>query len=66
MHGFSIAQDFFYMALVLIITSMSFWFRDVISEATYLGNHTLAVQKGLNMGVGLFIVSEALFFLAIF
>lgn len=33
---------------------------------TYLGNHTLAVQQGLNMGVALFIVSEALFFLAIF
>jgi cytochrome c oxidase subunit 3 len=46
--------------------SMSLWFRDVISEGTYLGNHTLAVQKGLSMGVALFIVSEALFFLAIF
>lgn len=45
---------------------MSFWFRDVISEGTYLGNHTLAVQRGLNMGVALFIVSEALFFLGIF
>jgi len=33
---------------------------------TYLGNHTYAVQRGLNLGVGLFIVSEALFFLAIF
>jgi hypothetical protein len=33
---------------------------------TFLGNHTLAVQKGLNLGVILFIVSEALFFLAIF
>lgn len=33
---------------------------------TYLGNHTNAVQKGLNLGVGLFIVSEAFFFLAIF
>jgi len=33
---------------------------------TYLGNHTLAVQRGLNMGVALFIVSEGLFFLAIF
>ena len=33
---------------------------------TYIGNHTLAVQRGLNIGVGLFIVSEALFFLAIF
>jgi len=45
---------------------MSFWWRDVIAEGTYLGNHTLAVQRGLNLGVGLFIVSEALFFLAIF
>lgn len=35
-------------------------------KMTYLGNHTLAVQRGLNLGVGLFIVSEALFFLAIF
>lgn len=38
--------------------------RWVIS--TYIGHHTLAVQRGLNLGVGLFIVSEALFFLAIF
>lgn len=45
---------------------MSFWFRDIVSESTYLGNHTLAVQRGLNMGIGLFIVSEGLFFLAIF
>ena len=66
MHGFSSAQDVFFMALLLVICSASFWFRDVISEATYLGNHTLAVQRGLNMGVALFIVSEGLFFLAIF
>lgn len=45
---------------------MSLWFRDVTTEGTYLGNHTLAVQRGLNLGIGLFIVSEALFFFAIF
>ena len=33
---------------------------------TLLGDHTLSVQKGLNLGIILFIVSEALFFLAIF
>lgn len=54
------------MAIVVLIYSMSLWFRDIISEGTYLGNHTLAVQRGLNMGVFLFIVSEALFFLSIF
>jgi cytochrome c oxidase subunit 3 len=54
------------IALISVIYCMSLWFRDVISEGTYLGNHTSAVQRGLNMGVGLFILSEALFFLAIF
>jgi len=51
---------------ILVVSSMSFWFRDIISEGTFLGNHTLAVQRGLIFGVILFIVSEALFFLAIF
>ena len=64
--GFTNAVDAITMGLLGVVLSMSLWFRDVISEGTYLGNHTLAVQKGLSMGVGLFIVSEALFFLAIF
>lgn len=64
--GFTHAVDVLTIGLLSVILSMSLWFRDVISEGTYLGNHTLAVQKGLNLGVGLFIVSEALFFLAIF
>lgn len=66
MHAFPYAGYFCMSAFVLLVSSMSFWWRDVISEGTYLGNHTLAVQRGLNMGVALFIVSEALFFLAIF
>lgn len=65
-HGFSDSIYFLYFALISLILSMSFWWRDVISEGTYLGNHTLAVQRGLNMGVGLFIISEAMFFLGIF
>lgn len=64
--GFTKAVDEINMGLLIVIFSMSLWFRDVISEGTYLGNHTLAVQRGLSLGVGLFIVSEALFFLAIF
>jgi len=66
MHNFNISEYFLILAFVSVIFSMSFWFRDVISESTYLGNHTLSVQRGLNMGVALFIISEALFFLAIF
>ena len=66
MHAFNNAQYCLSVALLVLISSMSLWFRDIISEATYYGYHTLAVQIGLNMGVALFIVSEALFFLAIF
>lgn len=40
--------------------------RDIITEGTYLGNHTLEVQKGLTIGVILFIISEVFAFLSIF
>ena len=66
MHSFIYASCFVFSAFISLILCMSLWFRDIISEGTYLGNHTLAVQRGINMGVALFIVSEALFFLAIF
>ena len=66
MHNYNNAYYLYYIALILVISSMSFWFRDIISEGTFLGDHTLAVQRGLNLGIILFIVSEALFFLAIF
>lgn len=66
MHGFTNSSTFFFLALFNVTACMALWFRDIIAEGTYLGNHTLAVQKGLNLGVALFIVSEALFFLAIF
>jgi len=66
MHGFQYASNILLFAFISLVYSMSLWFRDIISEGTYLGNHTLAVQRGLNLGVALFIVSEALFFLAIF
>ena len=41
MHGFAFAQYFLDMAFVSLVCSMSFWFRDVTSETTYLGNQTL-------------------------
>jgi hypothetical protein len=42
------------------------WFRDITTEGTYLGDHTLIVQKGLTMGVAFFILTEAFFFLTVF
>jgi cytochrome c oxidase subunit 3 len=66
MHNFENTAIIFFAALLSVASSMTLWFRDVISEGTYLGNHTLAVQKGINIGVALFIISEVFFFLAIF
>lgn len=65
-HAFSNANYFWSLSIFTLIATMFFWFRDIIAEGTYLGDHTLAVQKGLNIGIGLFIISETLFFLAIF
>lgn len=66
MHGFLNTYLFWYISVTLVIISMSLWFRDIITEGTFLGNHTLAVQRGLYIGVILFIISEALFFATIF
>jgi cytochrome c oxidase subunit 3 len=66
MHNFQNTSWIFFIALFTVVYAMSLWFRDVISEGTYLGNHTIAVQKGINIGVALFIISEVFFFLAIF
>jgi Heme/copper-type cytochrome/quinol oxidase, subunit 3 len=65
-HGFELYTYLVIFSVLNLIYTMSLWFRDIISEGTYLGNHTSAVQKGLNIGVGLFIASEAMFFLAVF
>ena len=37
-----------------------------IGYLTYLGDHTSQVQKGLTLGVALFIVSEVFAFLSVF
>jgi len=66
MHHFQGISTVFFISLILVAYSMGLWFRDVIAEGTYLGHHTLAVQKGINIGVVLFIISEVFFFLAIF
>ncbi len=66
MHGFNLFEYLIFISIINVIYSMGLWFRDIISEGTYLGNHTYAVQRGINIGVGLFIVSEVFFFLTIF
>jgi len=65
MHDFYTKINLGVSVLVLIFT-VSFWFRDIISESTYLGCHTSLVKRGIINVVGLFIISEVFFFFSIF
>jgi cytochrome c oxidase subunit 3 len=49
-----------------VIICMGLWWRDVVREGTYEGNHTVEVEKGLICGMVLFILSEVCFFVAFF
>jgi len=65
-HGYANGGLFLTLGGVATVATMFLWWRDVVAEGTYQGHHTLAVQKGLTIGVVLFIVSEILFFVSIF
>jgi cytochrome c oxidase subunit 3 len=66
MHGYVGGKALCTLGLCTILFVMTVWWRDVVREATFEGQHTSSVQKGLRMGVILFIVSEVMFFVAFF
>jgi len=65
-HGYTHGLTLLVAGFFATLFAMILWFRDVSAEGAYLGNHTFAVQKGLTLGVALFIVSEVFFFLSLF
>lgn len=65
-NGIQYSEALLTLGFLSTLFAMVLWFRDVVTEGTYLGDHTFAVQKGITMGVALFILSEALFFFSIF
>ena len=56
----------FLNGFILILFVMYVWWRDIVREATYEEHHTFAVQRGLRLGMVLFIISEVMFFFAFF
>jgi len=62
MHRVSNGMFLFLLGMFILIVSLFVWWRDVIRESTYQGNHTLIVQRGLKIGFVLFICSEVVFF----
>jgi len=60
--GLSLATTGFITILYVMYT----WWRDIVREATFEDTHTITVQKGLRLGMILFILSEVMFFFAFF
>jgi cytochrome c oxidase subunit 3 len=60
----SLFQIFFnFLVFSFILYS---WFNDIVIESTFEGHHTLKVQRGIKMGMVLFIISEVMFFFSFF
>ena len=66
MHGYSGGSFLWRFGLAMVLFVMYVWWRDIVREGTFEGQHTLQVQNGLKMGMLLFIVSEIMFFVAFF
>ncbi len=49
-----------------VLTTMYLWWRDVVKEGLYEKVHNSIVRHGLRIGMGLFILSEVMFFFAFF
>ena len=62
MHNYSGGGQLLILGIITILYVMFTWWRDIIREALFEGQHTIAVQQGLRMGMILFIVSEVMFF----
>jgi heme/copper-type cytochrome/quinol oxidase subunit 3 len=54
------------ISLTGVSLTMLVWWRDIVREATFEGNHTCQVQIGLRVGMTLFILSEVMFFVSFF
>ena len=65
-HGYNNGKFLLFTSLFFLIFMMFIWWRDVVRESTFEGNHTKSVEYGLRMGMVLFIVSEVMFFFAFF
>lgn len=65
-HEIKFGGYMFSLGLVLVLSVMTFWLQDVVTEGTYLGHHTKNVQKMLKLGFLLFLVTEVMFFAGFF
>ncbi len=66
LHSYSIGFYLAVFGLVFTILVASLWWRDVVREGTFEGQHTSKVQRGLRQGILIFIFTEVVFFSCFF
>ena len=66
MHGYPNGGYVLNIGFLSTLMSMIFWFKDINTEGTFLGLHTKEVQRGILIGMILFIISEVFAFLSVF
>lgn len=64
-HGKNYGGTILSSGIALLFTLLFLWWRDVVKEGRNK-DHTLLVQRGLRIGMSLFILSEIVFFSAFF
>jgi cytochrome c oxidase subunit 3 len=63
---YSNSLEMFQISVCILVITAGFWWKDVIRESTYEGNHISRVQAGIKLAFILFIISEIMFFFAFF
>jgi cytochrome c oxidase subunit III len=66
MHSYAGGSWIMAAGILLILLTMFLWWRDVIREAEFKGDHTPVVALSHRYGMALFIASEVMFFVAFF
>ena len=52
--------------MIIFLMSLEVWLYSVVIEATFEGNHSFMVQRGIRLGFILFVISEIMFFFSFF
>jgi len=63
---YTIGGNIFIISFIILALFVQFWFTDIVREGSFEGKHSIFVQKGLKLGMILFIVSEVMFFFGFF
>jgi len=66
LHDYHLGHFIFPLGFIMVVSCMFSWWGDVIKEGRVDHAHTALVQRGLSLGMLLFIVSEIMFFVVFF